>query len=37
VASSTERGAAGRTSEGLDPLGMAMFAIANKTHERERL
>src|SRR5713101_7302062 len=31
VASSTERGAAGLTAEGLDPLGMTMFAIANKS------
>jgi hypothetical protein len=33
----SERGTAGRTSKGLDPLGMAMRTIAKKTHERVRL
>ena len=37
VASSTASDAAGRTSKGLDPLGMAMLAIPKKTHECERL
>jgi hypothetical protein len=31
VASGGERGAAGRTSKGLDPLGMAMCAIPNQS------
>jgi len=31
VVSSTEGGAAGLTAEGLDPLSMAMFAIANQS------
>src|SRR5258708_1869060 len=31
VASSTERGAAGLTAKGLDPLGMAMLAIPNQS------
>ncbi len=37
VASSIERGAACLTAKGLDPLGMALLAIAKEAHERERL
>jgi len=37
VASSSERGAASRTSKRLDPFGMAMLAISKKTHEWKRL
>jgi len=37
VASSTESGATGRTSKGLDSLGMAMLAIPNKTGGCEHL